>query len=66
MAYISEKDLETLQAERDQLREQNRELVKALELAQATIERLTVRHGPFASTDGTQSVIRAALAKSST
>lgn len=38
------------------------ELVAALELAQATIERLTVRRGPFSSTDGTQDVIRAALA----
>lgn len=39
------------------------ELLEALQMAEATIERLTERHGPFSSTDGTQSVIRAAIAK---
>lgn len=39
------------------------ELVEALTLAQATIERLTVRHGPFSSTDGTLDAIKAALQK---
>jgi multidrug resistance efflux pump len=39
------------------------EAVAALELAKATIERLTVRHGPFSSTDGTVSVINSLLAK---
>ena len=36
-------------------------LVGALELAEATIERLSPQHGPFNSADGTLSVIRAAL-----
>ena len=38
-------------------------LLAALEVAQATIERIAPRHGPFSSADGTLSVIRAAIAK---
>jgi hypothetical protein len=34
---------------------------EALELAKATIERLTVKHGPFSSTQGTLDVIDQAL-----
>jgi len=37
------------------------ELLAALEMALATVERLTVQHGPFSSTQGTQAVIRAAI-----
>lgn len=37
-------------------------LLEALELAEATIARLTIRHGPFSSTDGTLSIARAAIA----
>ena len=36
---------------------------EVLELAQATIERLLVRHGPFSSAEGTISVIEDLLAK---
>lgn len=39
------------------------ELLEALRMAEATIERLTERHGLFSSTYGTRSVIRAAIAK---
>ena len=40
------------------------ELLEALQLAQATIERLKPHtHGPFSSVDGTLDVIRAAIAK---
>ncbi len=39
------------------------ELLNALTIAQATIDRLTVRHGPFSSSDGTMSVIRTAIAR---
>lgn len=40
----------------------NTKLREALELAQATIERLAEKHGPFTSAQGTVEVINAALA----
>ncbi len=39
------------------------ELLVALELAKATIERLTPQHGPFNSSQGTLDVINKAIAK---
>jgi len=39
------------------------DLLEACKMALATIERLTVRHGPFSSTDGTHSVLNEAIAK---
>jgi len=39
------------------------ELLAALELALATIERLDVKHGPFSSTQGTRDVVSAAIAR---
>ena len=36
-------------------------LLDALKMAEATIERLTVKHGPFSSTQGTQDVISNAI-----
>lgn len=39
----------------------NERLREALELAQSTIQRLTVNHGQFSSTKGTLDVIHAAL-----
>jgi len=35
---------------------------EALGMALSTIERLTTKHGPFSSTQGTQDIIKAALA----
>ena len=39
------------------------DLLAALEMAVATIERIAPKHGPFSSVDGTLSVARAAIAK---
>ena len=39
------------------------DLLSALEMAVATIERIAPKHGPFSSVDGTLSVARAALAR---
>lgn len=36
-------------------------MLEALAMAEATIERLTVHHGPFSSTQGTLDVVRAAM-----
>ncbi len=37
------------------------DLLNALQIAKATIERLTVKHGPFSSTQGTLDVIGSAI-----
>ena len=55
--------LEACATELATLRAQRNELLNALELSVATIERIAVRHGPFSSVDGTLSVARAAIAK---
>ena len=39
------------------------DLLSALEMAVATIERIAPKHGPFSSVDGTLSVASAAIAK---
>ena len=39
------------------------DLLAALEMAVATIERIAPKHGPFSSVDGTLSVASAAIAK---
>ena len=39
------------------------DLLAALEMAVATIERIAPKHGPFSSVDGTLSVARAAISK---
>lgn len=42
------------------------ELLEALQLAEATINRLAVQHGPFNSSQGTLDVIKAAITKATT
>lgn len=47
--------------ELNRLRESNIALANALEVAITTIERITRKHGPFSSTDGTLALARTAL-----
>lgn len=47
--------------ELDRLRAANIALTNALEVAIKTIERITRKHGPFTSADGTLALAKAAL-----
>lgn len=46
----------------DEITAQRDALLQACKIAEATLDRLAVRHGPFSSVDGTFSVLRAAIA----